>query len=365
MWCWGVANANHATRIVKSKSMVTEEIGLNAHLEAAGLQVVETDLGEFIIQLAGEPPSHLTAPALHKRREDIGRLFQDRLGIPYTDDPARLTEAARRALRDRFLEADMGITGANFGLARDGALTVIENEGNALLTMNLPRIHVAVMGLERLLPSSDELPVFLDLLPVSATGQAATSYVSLVRGPAAPGYAGPEEVHVVLVDNGRSRVLADPDHRDLLRCIRCGACQSACPVYQQVGGHPYGWVVQGPIGAALIPLMVGLDRGRHAPFASSLCGVCAEVCPVRIDLPRHLLELRHRIAAAGSTGAAERAVVRSWAWVARHPRVYRMITAMSRVLGFVPAPAWKRSRDLPRPARRSFAALWKKERSRS
>ncbi|MBN2491990.1 MAG: lactate utilization protein [Planctomycetes bacterium] len=359
-----LAAAHGVTEVVKSKSMVTEEIGLNAHLERHGIEVVETDLGEFIVQLAGEPPSHLTAPALHKRREDIGRLFAEKLGVAFTDDPVALTALVRERLRGRFLRAGLGITGANFALAREGALVVVENEGNALLTMNLPKRHVVVLGMERLLPSIDELPLFLDLLVVSATGQAFPGYVSVLRGPTPPDRPGPDEVHVVVVDNGRSRMLARPEYRELLHCIRCGACLNVCPVYRQIGGHAYGWVVPGPIGAALIPLVLGLERGRDLPFASTLCGACADICPVKIDLPGHLLRLRGDIAAAGLTGVAERLVVRSWAFAARHPRIYRALTALPRLLGRLPVRAWTATRDMPRPARRSFRRLWDEEERR-
>jgi len=359
-----VARAHDASFVVKSKSMVTEEIGLNNHLAAHGIEAVETDLGEYIIQLAGEPPSNLTAPALHKRRQDIGKLFQEKLGVPYTDDPEALTAIARERLRSRFLAARVGVTGANFGLAREGGFVVVENEGNALLTMNLPAVHVAVMGMERLIPTLDDLPLFLELLPVSATGQAITSYVHVIRGPNGPAADGSAEVHLVVVDNGRSRLLADPCHRELLHCIRCGACQNACPVYQQVGGHPYGWVVQGPIGATLIPFFTGLDRGRDLPFASTLCGACADACPVKIDLPRHLLALRQRVVAAGLARTAERMAVKGWAFAARHPRAYRLLAGVPRLLGRLPAGSWTATRDLPRPSRRSFATLWKNEERR-
>jgi len=221
-----------------------------------------------------------------------------------------------------------------------------------------------VMGIERLLPSLADLPTFLELLASSATGQAMTGYVHVVRGPTPATVAGPDEVHVVLVDNGRTRVLADPDYRELLRCIRCGACQLACPVYQQVGGHAYGWTVQGPIGAVLAPFFLGLEETRDLPFASSLCGACADVCPVRIDLPGHLLRLRRDATRAKLTPTRERLAFRGWSHVARRPRVYRALTGLIRLLGRVPARAWTRTRELPRPAARSFARLWKKERPR-
>jgi len=348
------------TEVVKSKSMVTEEIGLNAYLEAHGIASLETDLGEYIVQLAGEMPSHLTAPALHMSRRDIGRLFAENLGTTYTEDPESLTAVARERLRDRFLSAGAGISGVNFGLAREGGFVVVENECNATLTMHLPPIHVAVMGLERLIPSLEDLPVLLKLLPASATGQAMTSYVHSIQGP-----RGSRAVHVILVDNGRTRILADPDLRELLHCIRCGACLNGCPVYQRVGGHAYGWVYPGPIGAALIPLFLGLDAARDLPFASSLCGACFDMCPVRIDLPRHLLRLRSDVTAAGPIPVAERLALRAWSFAATRPRIYRVLAAAQRIwsrLGIrMPVREWTRTRDFPPAAPRPFSTLWNKE----
>lgn len=355
-----VLRGRGVTEVVKSKSMVTEEIGLNAFLEAHGIASLETDLGEYIVQLAGEMPSHLTAPALHMSRRDIGRLFAEKLGTAYTENPESLTAVARERLRDRFLSAGAGISGVNFGLAREGGFVVVENECNAALTMHLPLIHVAVMGLERLIPSLEDLPVFLKLLPASATGQAMTSYVHCIQGP-----RDNREVHVILVDNGRTRILADPDQRELLHCIRCGACLNGCPVYQRLGGHAYGWVYPGPIGAALIPLYLGLDEGRDLPFASSLCGACLDMCPVRIDLPRHLLRLRSDVVAAGMAPAAERLAVKAWSFAATRPRIYRILAAAQRIwsrLGIrMPVREWTRTRDFPPAAPRPFSTLWNEE----
>jgi L-lactate dehydrogenase complex protein LldF len=281
---------------VKSKSMATEEINLNHALEEIGVEPIETDLGEYIIQLAGETPSHLLAPAIHRSKEEIARLFVEKLGVPYTEDVAELTQTARRTLRKRFLTATMGISGANFGVAETGTLVVVENEGNARLTTSAPAVHVAIMGIEKVIPKLQDLETLLTLLPRSATGQRMSSYVSLLNGKRRPGETdGPEEFHLVLLDNGRSGILADPETRESLICIRCAACLAACPVYRRAGGHAYGWVYQGPIGAVITPQLLGPAQAAPLPFASSLCGACRDACPVKIDLPRMLLHLREKV----------------------------------------------------------------------
>jgi len=322
-----VAQGCGARNIVKSKSLTTEEIGLNAFLAENDIDPVETDLGEYIVQLLGQIPSHLVAPALHLSRQDIGRVFADKLGVDYTEDPGELTEIARVQLRKKFLAADMGISGANFGIASAGCICVVENECNARLTVSLPKVHLAVMGIEKLLPDMAALPYFLKLLPVSATGQKASTYVNIIGGPADPDASeGPREVHVVLLDNGRSRILGDAQLRETLMCMRCGACLNTCPVYRQIGGHAYGWVYMGPIGAALIPQFLGTDEGRCAPSLSTLCGACREMCPMEIDIPRHLLKLRSDVVAARRTGLIERIGMKLWAFAARHPLIYRFVT---------------------------------------
>jgi L-lactate dehydrogenase complex protein LldF len=289
--------------VVKGKSMTTEEIAINPALEAAGVTVVETDLGEYIIQLAGESPSHLIAPALHRSMASIADLFSARLGVPRYEQPEDLALAARQSLRGGFLAAEMGISGVNFAAADAGTLVVVENEGNIRLTSTCPRIYVAVMGIEKVVPRLADLGAFLRLLARSATGQRASVYVSLLTGPRRPGEAdGPEELHLVILDNGRTRLLADPELREALRCLRCGACQNACPVYQRAGGHAYEAVYGGPIGAVITPVLEGLPRAGMLPFASTLCGACLEACPVKIDIPRMLVELRAR--AVGAGGAA-------------------------------------------------------------
>lgn len=297
--------ARGATNVVKSKSMVTEEIHLNTALEDEGIEPIETDLGEWIIQLAGETPSHIVVPAIHKTKAQIAELFVEKVGIDKTDNVDELTQTARRVLRKRFAEAEVGISGVNFGVAETGTILILENEGNVRLTTSLPKTHIAVMGIEKLVPKLTDLDVFLKLLPRSGTGQNLTAYQSLLTGvKRRHSDEGPGEVHIVLLDNGRSRMLAHPVTRQSLACIRCGACLNACPVYQQVGGHAYGSVYPGPIGAVITPQLIGLSKARQLPYASSLCGACREVCPVKIDIPELLLHLRAEITDGTETESA-------------------------------------------------------------
>jgi len=357
-----LAKAHHVQKIVKSKSLTTEEIALNPALKKAGLAVWETDLGEYIVQLEGTTPSHLTMPALHLSRQDIGRLFEKKLGVPYTDDPPALLQVARQRLREHFLIADMGITGVNFAAVEDGAFVIIENEANAHLSLSQPRVHVAVMGLEKLIPSLSDLPYFLKVLAPSATGQRASSYVNIVGGPQQSLMGeGPEAVHLVLLDNGRSKILAEPSLRETLFCIRCGACLNICPVFRQIGGHAYGWAYMGPIGATLIPQYTGLSEGRYAPFLSSLCGACLDNCPMRIRLPEHLLALRNRVVEAGKTLRVEKAGMGLWSFLARRPRLYRFATGVAaqlqRLMPFgkpFPAPGYVRHRSIGRMDAKGF-----------
>ncbi len=359
----GLAAERNARTVVKSKSMTTEETHLNAALEAAGMQVVETDLGEYIIQLAEEPPSHIIAPAIHKTRGQIAELFNAELGMPLTDDVARLTSTARATLRDRFAAADVGISGVNFAIAETGTIVIVENEGNIRLTTSLPRIHIAVMGIEKVLPRFADLDVFLKLLPRSGTGQRLTTYQSYITGTKRhPNDEGPEELHIVLLDNGRSRMLAHPVTRQSLACIRCGACLNACPVYQQVGGHAYGSVYPGPIGAVITPQLMGIEKAAQLPYASSLCGACREVCPVKIDIPRLLLHLRAEIAPRKGK-LSERLAFKMWAQVMMRPSLYKIGSVVGRVMQrFVPvAKAWTNGRDLRPIESKSFHELWSDE----
>src|SRR5687768_13904982 len=292
-----------ARTVVKSKSMTTEEIHLNAALERAGMRVVETDLGEYIIQLAGETPSHILAPAIHKTKRQVAELFTAELGIPPTDDVDQLTGTARSTLREWFASADIGISGVNFGIVETGTIVIVENEGNIRLTTSLPRTHIAVMGIEKVVPRFADLDVFLKLLPRSATGQRSSAYQSFITGVKRQlTDEGPEELHIVLLDNGRSSMLAHPVTRPSLACLRCGACLNACPVYQQIGGHAYGSVYPGPIGAVITPQLMGISKTKQLPYASSLCGACREVCPVKIDIPELLLHLRAEITDGEANG---------------------------------------------------------------
>ncbi|MCP4657445.1 MAG: lactate utilization protein, partial [bacterium] len=348
--------------------------GLNEALEVTGVEVVETDLGEYIIQLAGERPSHIIAPSIHKSREDVTELFVEKLGSPRLERHEELTQEARRHLRESFRRADLGISGVNFAVAETGTIAIVENEGNARMATSLPRVHVAIMGMEKVIPDLPALAVFLKLLARSATGQAMSSYVSLLTGPRREGEAdGPEDFHLIVLDNGRSRLLADPRLRESLYCIRCGACLNACPVYRHAGGHAYGWAYSGPIGAVITPTLVGHARASALPFASSLCGACREVCPVRIDLPGLLLEQRRKVVdeTPGAGRRIERILTRLFVAVMASERRYRWMT---RMLTWVSRPfvrrgrswrppgisGWTRFRDLPAPPRKSFRERFRK-----
>jgi L-lactate dehydrogenase complex protein LldF len=358
-----LAQERNARIVVKSKSMTTEETHLNDALEAAGMQAVETDLGEYIIQLAGEPPSHIIAPAIHKTRGQVSELFTSELGMPPTDDVAQLTSTARATLRDRFAAADVGVSGVNFAIAETGTIVIVENEGNIRLTTSLPRLHIAVMGIEKVIPRFADLNVFLKLLPRSGTGQSLTTYQSFITGTKQRAIdEGPDELHIVLLDNGRSRMLAHPVTRQSLACIRCGACLNACPVYQQVGGHAYGSVYPGPIGAVITPQLMGIEKTAQLPYASSLCGACREVCPVKIDIPRLLLHLRSEIAPRKGS-LSERTVFKLWAMAMMSPALYKLSSRAGRLLQrIVPiSRAWTSGRDLRPIESKSFRELWSNE----
>jgi L-lactate dehydrogenase complex protein LldF len=367
-----LARSRGVKTAVKAKSMTSEEIDLNGAFEAAGVTPVETDLGEYIVQLAHETPSHIILPAIHKSRGDVSALFQRELGTAPTEDVAELAGIARRVLRQRFLQAEMGVSGANFAVAETGTLVIVENEGNIRFSTGAPRIHVALVGIEKVIPRLDDVSTFLRLLPRSGTGQRITSYVNFLNGPRRPDEDdGPDELHLVLLDNGRSRILADPDARESLLCIRCGACLNVCPVYQRVGGHAYGWVYPGPLGAMITPQYLGLDRAAELPFASSLCGACKDACPVRIDIPRVLLHLRQTLREPKATrvrGLAawmERRAVALAAWTMTSPsrfaaagRVLRLALRLSALGGRAPrVPGWSKTRDFPAPARRTLREL--------
>src|SRR5207253_5653617 len=307
--------SHHGVRtVVKSKSMVTEEIHLSPALEKAGIKVWETDLGEFIVQLRNEPPYHIVTPAMHLNRGQISELFREKLGEDmHGDDPGERVAAARRELRRAFFAAEMGISGANFLVADSGVIAISTNEGNGRLCTSVPRIHVAVTGIEKVIPRLEDLALLWPVLATSGTGQGITTYSTLIGGPRRPGEAdGPEEFHVVLVDNGRSNLLADAEQREVLHCIRCGACLNICPVYRNVGGHTYGTTYQGPIGSVLTPHLAGLKQYQHLSYASSLCGACTSVCPVKIDLHHHLLHNRRNAVSRGGSKSGDRIMFRLW-----------------------------------------------------
>ncbi|MDE0740144.1 MAG: LutB/LldF family L-lactate oxidation iron-sulfur protein [Planctomycetota bacterium] len=369
-----IIRSSEGRSVTKSKSMVTEEIDLNDHLEAAGLSVLEGDLGEYILQLAGEHPSHIIAPAIHKSREEVAELFHDHLGSDPDADIPELTRVARKTLREAFLGADIGISGANFVIAETGTIVLVENEGNIRMSTTIPRVHIAVVGIEKVLPRRSDLATLLRLLCRSATGQRVTSYISFISSPRTEGEGdGPEKLHVVFLDAGRSKLWADPTQREALNCIRCGACLNFCPVYGSVGGHSYGWVYPGPIGSVITPHYVGIEKASQLPQASSLCGRCGEVCPVKIPLPDMLLGLRAKAVEAGSAGFVEKLSMRVFSLLARSPRLWRLLLAFGRpfyrlvvraglaaVLGGA-ARRWSRSRTLPLPGRSGFRRWWRED----
>jgi L-lactate dehydrogenase complex protein LldF len=352
-----VCRRRGATLAAKSKSMATEEIGLNEALEAVGVRPVETDLGEYILQLAGEHPVHIIAPAIEKTAEQVAELLSRAGGEPVPPELEALTQAARQQLRQTFLQADVGITGANFGVSETGSVCLVTNEGNARLVSSIPKVHVAIMGMERLVPTTADLAVLLKLLARSATGQKLSVYTTLLTGPRrAAEEDGPEELHVVILDNGRSNLLHGR-YREMLACIRCGACLNVCPVYRKAGGGAYGPVYSGPMGAVLVPLLVGLERAPSLPHASSLCGACTDACPVKIPLHELLLDLRRDLVSEGVASRLERLAFTLWSFAWSTALGYRLTTRLARLgqpLAAVVGPGrgWARGRALPRLGRR-------------
>lgn len=362
-----IARRHRVKQVVKSKSMTTEEIHLNDALAEAGIRSVETDLGEYICQLRGEPPYHIVTPVMHLTKEDIARDFHEKLGVPLTDSPEELTMIAREKLRREFLSAEMGITGANFAVAEAGMIAITENEGNARLGFSLPRIHVAVVGIEKVIPRIEDLALLWPVLSTAGTGQALTVYSSLVGGPRRDGEPdGPAEFHVVLLDNGRTRLLADAEQREALHCIRCGACLNVCPIFRNVGGHSYATTYQGPIGSVITPHLREADDWAHLPYASSLCGACTEACPARIDLHRHLLHHRRNTVGRHADPLWQRLAFRVWCWIMNSALRYRLAARLGRaawrlgVLRPVLRP-WTKTRDLPPLPDRSFRQWWEQQ----
>ncbi|SJZ33589.1 LutB/LldF family L-lactate oxidation iron-sulfur protein [Sediminibacterium ginsengisoli] len=308
-----ICRERNCKTLVKSKSMVTEEIHLNHYLETQGIESIETDLGEYIQQLDGEPPYHIVTPAMHKSKEDVARLFADKLGVPAGLTPEQLTLIARNKLREKYIQAEVGVTGANFIVADAGGIALTENEGNGRLSMAWPKTHIVIVGIEKVIPSMHDLPLFWPLLATYGTGQQVTVYNTLITGPRQPGETdGPEEMFVILLDNGRTNLLANPATREALYCIRCGACLNACPVYKNIGGHAYETTYSGPIGKVITPHLRGMEDYKHLSYASSLCGNCTEVCPVRINLHELLLENRREAVTQGTSSLAERLAWKAW-----------------------------------------------------
>ena len=370
----GICRSVDAKIVTKGKSMVAEEIALNEHLEANGITPVETDLGEYIIQLRHEPPSHIIAPAIHLMKEQVEDAF--RAAHTSLDPDRPLAEApqlcaeARTMLRPQFLAADVGITGANFLVAETGSSIIVTNEGNGDLTQTLPKVHVVVASLEKIVPTLEDAATLLRLLARSATGQEFSSYTTISTGPRRPGdLDGPEQYHVVLIDNGRTALIGS-EFQDMLRCLRCAACLNHCPVYTAIGGHAYGWVYPGPMGAVLTPALIGIDEAGHLPNASSFCGRCESVCPVKIPLPKMMRHWRERQFAQRKVAPVYRTGLKLWAWVAQRPALYHeLVELKARVLGWLGgsrgrfrslplASGWTQARDLPAPEGRSFHALW-------
>jgi L-lactate dehydrogenase complex protein LldF len=373
-----LAQARGVRRVVKGKSMLSAEIGIDAVLEAEGIEVVETDLGEFIVQIAGSSASHIIAPCIHMDRQQIGQLFTDRLGVPYSEDPPTLTRAARKALREKLLTADMGLTGCNLACAETGQISLVSNEGNIRMATTMPPLHVALMGMERIAATLDDHHDLLQLLTQGAALQKLSTYVSFIGGPRREDDPdGPEEFHLVIVDNGRSRILADPEFREVLACIRCGACLNICPVYGRIGGHAYHSPYSGPIGAVITPLLQGINQHADLCKGETLCGACRDVCPVDNDLPRMLAALRHKLAYGDPAwqvrphNRLEALGFRLWRRIISNSRLYetalRVVRTLQRpfagsqgVIGPLPGlkGGWTEGRDLPPVAPQTFREQW-------
>ena len=366
----GIAQRNGVKTITKSKSMVTEEIALNDVLIDAGIRVMETDLGEYILQLAGEPPSHIVAPAVHKSKEQVAELFMHAHHKPLLTEIPAMTREAREQLRGHFLGADMGISGANFVIAETGTTLTVTNEGNADLVTTLPRIHCVVTGIEKVIPTMEDFATLIRLLPRSAIGQSIANYLTLTTGVKAPGETdGPEQMHIVLVDAGRTKLVGS-DMKDMLRCIRCGACMNHCPVYQNVGGHAYGWVYPGPMGSVLTPTYVGIEKAGDLPNAATFCGECQVVCPVKIPLPDLMRKLRERQFDMKLRPFGERFAISVWGFFVQRPSLYAFATRLGarfaamlggkgKLIHSLPGiDGWTDGRDMPAPEGKTFRELY-------
>jgi len=366
-----IAVQHGVRKVIKSKSMVTEECALNDALIAAGLEVIETDLGEYILQLANEPPSHIVAPVVHKTRDEVSDLFAEKHQSPRLTDIPALCREAREKLRPHFLTADMGVSGANFIIAETGSTLIVTNEGNGRMVTTLPKVHVAITGIEKVVPTLEDVTTLLRLLPRHGTGQSITNYISITTGVrGAPDLDGPGHFHIILVDAGRTKLIGG-DMQAMLRCIRCGACMNHCPVYQSVGGHAYGWVYPGPMGSILTPIYVGLENARDLPNAATLCGQCSVACPVKIPLPELLRKLRERQYEQGLKPWHEVAALRLWGWLAQRPALFGLAMRLqARLLRMLANPdgmirslpfggGWTDRRDFPAPEGRTFRELYK------
>ncbi len=369
-----LARRHGVRKAVKSKSMVTEECALNDALEAAGIEVLETDLGEYILQLAKEPPSHIVAPVVHKTRDEVSDLFEEKHGTPRKTDIAELTREARDRLRGHFISADMGISGANFAIAETGSTLIVTNEGNGRMVTTLPRVHIAITGIEKILPTLEDVATLMRLLPPHGTGQSISNYISVTTGVKGEReHDGPEQFHVILFDGGRTS-LVGTELQPMLRCIRCGACMNHCPVYQSVGGHAYGWVYPGPMGSVLTPAYVGLEKALDLPNAATMCNQCGVVCPVKIPLPDLMRKLREQQFARKLKPWTERAAFGAWCWMAQRPAIYAAAAAIgARLLALmggrdglvhrIPlAGGWTASRDMPAPQGVTFRELYRRQR---
>lgn len=362
---WKIVEKKKTRSVVKSKTMTTEEIELNEFLEHKGIETVETDLGEYIVQLAGQKPYHIVTPAMHLSRFDIAKIFTEHLHTNYTDDPQELTLIARRLLRDKYLQAEIGISGGNFLVADVGGIAVTENEGNARMCTTFPKTHIAIVGIEKMVPSMADLDLFWPLLSTSGTGQNITVYNSIMMGPRKADEAdGPDEMYVVLLDNGRTDLLADPDKRQALNCIRCGACLNACPVYKNIGGHTYDTPYSGPIGSVITPHLRGMEEFKHLSFASSLCGACTAVCPVKIDLHNLLLLNRKESYDKKIVAQSDKIAFQLWkkGMMSRSTMNFMGATMKNLSLNTFFKSAWGKRRSMPKVAPKSFNELWKARR---